>query len=568
MPSCSTTSASPASLAGYVGVDIFFVISGFLIISQIVEGLRIGNFSFAEFWSRRALRILPPYLLVLAVTTALATFVLIMPDEFTVFSREVRDAALMVVNHLFLSQQGYFDTASDTKILLNMWSLAVEEQFYLVAPLLLAALWWLPSWLGRPSWRPQLLLWASMGLFAATLACCIAFTESGKNYAFYLTALRAWEFVAGGAIGFFVPMASRLSPRVQSSLAAIGMAAVIGAAVLYQPHMLYPSWAAILPVFGAAAVILAGIVNPKLPAIRVLATPQMVWIGLVSYSWYLWHWPLLALWRVWHFGARSLTSDTLIALVALGLAAMTYHLLERPIRRWREQRRSRLGWQPACVGVALCITAAIGGFQAMRAYARQHQDEIAAYLSPSKVTATFCDLMTGTAESCVAAGKGRPVGLLIGDSQMLAARNVLAAHLEAKDIAPASMASLACGAFLRVKLVIGRYSAECNSGRENAITQLRRGLVDPTSAILFSQWHWYGDPLPARCNRCGRSGGRSTCSFPDRAARRDPNAEGTRRPSNTDYRITAAVYTTISQLCLPGRSSRAGSRQGMRDRAS
>src|SRR6186713_2906638 len=126
----------PGIEGGYVGVDVFFVISGFLIISQIVAGMHRGTFSFSEFWARRALRILPPYLLVLAVTAALARFVLVMPDEFRAFSREARDAALMIVNHLYLSQQGYFDTGSDSKVLLHLWSLAVEEQFYLVAPCL------------------------------------------------------------------------------------------------------------------------------------------------------------------------------------------------------------------------------------------------------------------------------------------------------------------------------------------------------------------------------------------------------------------------------------------------
>jgi peptidoglycan/LPS O-acetylase OafA/YrhL len=484
----------PGVSGGFVGVDVFFVISGFLIISQIVQSLGHGSFSFGEFWSRRALRILPPYLLVIAAITVLATYVLIMPDEFKDFSREVRDGALIVINHLFLSQQGYFDTASDSKILLNMWSLSVEEQFYFVAPCLLAVLWWLPAWLKRPGWRPRLLLWTSMAAFFASLVGCILFTIGGDNYSFYLSALRAWEFAAGGAVGYFLPLARRLPQWALGWVATAGLTAIIGAAVSFRPDMLYPSWAATVPAFGATAVILAGTVDPKLKVIRLLATPQMVWIGLVSYSWYLWHWPLLALWRIRHFGDRSLTSDALIAVVSLGLAATTYYCLERPIRHWRQQRKTRLGWRPVFAGIVICIAAAIAGFQTMRAYAHRHQDEIAALMSASPSTADFCDLMTGTAASCAAAAKGRPVGLIIGDSQMLAARNVLARHLEAKGIFPASMASLACGAFLETKLFVGRYSADCNSGRRNAISQLRRGVVVPAYAILFSQWYLYGDP--------------------------------------------------------------------------
>src|SRR4051812_35442303 len=119
----------PGVSGGYVGVDVFFVISGFLIISQIFGALERGSFSFGEFWARRVLRILPPYLLVLVFCMAVAPFVLVMPDEFRQFGREVNRAAAMVINHLFLMQQSYFDTVADTKILLHLWSLAVEEQF-------------------------------------------------------------------------------------------------------------------------------------------------------------------------------------------------------------------------------------------------------------------------------------------------------------------------------------------------------------------------------------------------------------------------------------------------------
>ena len=302
----------PGISGGYVGVDVFFVISGFLIISQIVAGLQRGTFSFGEFWARRALRILPPYLLVLAVTAALAPFVLVMPDEFRAFSREVRDAALMVVNHLYLSQQGYFDTSSDTKVLLHLWSLAVEEQFYLVAPCLTVLLWQLPVWLQRPALRSRLLLWAALLMFGGSLAGCILLTSGGRNYAFYLTVLRAWEFIAGGAIGFLVPLAARLPRRLHGWLAAAGLAAILVAAASFRSDTLYPSWRAMVPVFGATAVILAGLADPKTPVIRLLAAPPLVWIGLVSYAWYLWHWPLLALSRIHNFGERDLASDLLV----------------------------------------------------------------------------------------------------------------------------------------------------------------------------------------------------------------------------------------------------------------
>lgn len=174
----------PGVTGGFVGVDIFFVISGFLIINQIVAALQSGTFSFSEFWSRRALRILPPYLLVIASSAAAAAYVLVTPSEFEAFGKQALFSAVMVVNHLFLEQQGYFDAASNKKILLHLWSLAVEEQFYLFAPMILAALWWLR--LSRTT-----LAIVGAALATASLVGCINWTPTGssgidKNYAFFL----------------------------------------------------------------------------------------------------------------------------------------------------------------------------------------------------------------------------------------------------------------------------------------------------------------------------------------------------------------------------------------------
>ena len=484
----------PGTSGGYVGVDVFFVISGFLIISQIVAGLGRGTFSFSEFWARRALRILPPYLLVLAVTAALTPFVLVMPDEFRAFSREVRDAALMVVNHLYLSQQGYFDTGSDTKVLLHLWSLAVEEQFYLVVPCLTVLLWQLPVWLQRPELRSRLLFWAAVAMFGGSLAGCVLLTSGGRNYAFYLTVLRAWEFIAGGAIGFLVPFAGRLPRRLHGWLAAAGLAAIIVAAASFRSDTLYPSWRAVVPVFGAAAVIFAGIAEPKSPVIRLLAAPPMVWIGLVSYAWYLWHWPLLALSRIHNFGERDLASDLLVGLISLGLAAATHHLVERPIRRWYRMRTKRLGWRPVLAGMLMAIATAIGGFQAFQALARNDAGEIdPAFVPKSAKHSVFCDLIAQSAGDCLAMSAGRPLGLLIGDLLMLASRNVLAGHAEASGSLAVSVAAPGCVALFGVRIFTEdpEMASDCVRRKDNALPQLRAGAIKPEYAILYSRWPAY-----------------------------------------------------------------------------
>jgi peptidoglycan/LPS O-acetylase OafA/YrhL len=486
----------PGISGGYVGVDVFFVISGFLIISQIVDGLARGSFSFGGFWARRAMRILPPYLVVLAFSIAVAPFVLIMPEEFTAFAREARDAALMIVNHLFLAQQGYFDTAAETKVLLHLWSLSVEEQFYLVVPCLLFAAWWLPGRLKRPELRPKLLFWGAALIALASLAGCIAWTTAGdRNPAFYLTALRAWEFVAGGAAGFLVQFVLGWPKAARSLLGAAGLSAIIASAVLYTPETLYPSWRALLPVLGATAVIVSGLANSTGVAIRLLTAPPLVWIGLVSYSWYLWHWPLLAFSRIRNFGERDIATDLTMAVCSLGLAAATYLLIERPIRRWRQKVPRPLGWGVVLAGVAFAVASAVGGYQAAQAFARHNREAIVARFMPLALPQSeICDLAV-TPGGCPAMAKGRPTALLLGDSQMMFASNGLGNFIEGRGALTLLSASPGCAAFLATSLFLknGRPHTPCNQSRAKAIDDLTGGALKPRIAVLYSLWQRYGD---------------------------------------------------------------------------
>lgn len=482
----------PGVTGGYVGVDVFFVISGFLIISQIVEGLDRRTFSFGEFWSRRALRILPPYFLVMAAAIAAAPFVLAMPDEFQEFGKEVGHAAVMAVNHLFLIQQGYFDGASDTKMLLHFWSLAVEEQFYLVAPLLLAAIWWLRGRLDRP----ELLSWVAAGVFVASFTGSVLLTgaEGERNYAFYLSALRAWEFVAGGAIGFLLPAAVRWGTRANAWLAAAGLAAILASVFAYTVETPYPSWRATVPVFGAAAFILAGLANPNAPAVRLLATPPMVWIGLVSYSWYLWHWPLLALARVRDFGERDFARDLALCLVSLALAAATFYLLERPIRRWRQKRGRSLGWTPVFAGVACCAAVAVGGLLSFDAAHKRLEAAIGPEYLPKQAAQTeYCDLRWTAPADCVAMANGRPVGLLVGDSQAMSGRNRIAFLAGANGGMLASAASPGCMTIdgTTVFMPDTAMAAECARLAKTITPALASGMIKPAYAILYARWQIY-----------------------------------------------------------------------------
>jgi peptidoglycan/LPS O-acetylase OafA/YrhL len=323
----------PGLPGGFVGVDVFFVISGFLIIGQIRTGLERGHFTFGEFYARRALRILPPFLLVLLACLLIAPFILASPSEYEYFVLASVLAPIFCTNIYFSVKQGYFDIAADQKPLLHTWTLSVEEQFYLVTPILLFALFRLG---GQRFGRTALFI--GVALFLLSLGGALAYSTVGGTATFYLAHWRAWEFIAGGFAGAVGPGALRGLPRsLLETLATIGFAAIVLAVALIHAAEPYPSWRAVVPVVGATLVILAGRAQPGKGVARLLSTRPMVGIGLVSYSWYLWHWPVLSFLRLANFGEHAFLPDLAAGALSLVLAIGTYFYLEVPVRAWRQR---------------------------------------------------------------------------------------------------------------------------------------------------------------------------------------------------------------------------------------
>ena len=458
----------PGVSGGYVGVDIFFVISGFLIINQIAYSLGKGSFSFSDFWSRRAIRILPSYLLVIVVSIVAAFFVLVEPGEFESFGQEVMWSAGMVVNHLFLSQEGYFDTAAETKPLLHLWSLAVEEQFYVFAPLILVGVWSL----GRSK---QAALWlVGIGLFAASLAGCILLTEGEKNYAFYVMALRAWQFIAGGAVALFIAWFSR--HRFLTELMGLaGLAAIVASIVLFTHDTVFPGYAAMLPTFGACAVILAGCADQRIIVARLLALKPMVWVGLVSYAFYLWHWPLLVFGRMYMFESPTLAANIGFSLVAFVLASYTYLFIERPLKMWRRSAGFNWhGWKPAMVGFGAIAQVAILGLL------------LTAAVAPTMALSWPFEPWQAQRQS--PPGK-RHLGIIVGDSH---ARTATAGIDDAlKGIGAAILPVTSSGCAPLIETTIFRKSgAKVDCGpREAELRRARQRGAD--FAVLIARWNIY-----------------------------------------------------------------------------
>lgn len=301
---------------GFVGVDVFFVISGFLMAGIVERGVRNGNFSLLRFYVARAARIWPALIVVCAVLLGIAWFLLV-DSEYSQLGKHVRDSLLFISNLRYAGEDGYFDTASHGKWLLHTWSLSVEWQFYLVFPVLYGLLYRL---LGARS-----LPWALGGLALASLAVAEWMAGSGREVdAFFTLQARAWEMLAGSLI-FLVAQRSRLIPSLAYLCHFAGFLLIIVAVLVIDHASHWPGLPSLLPVLGAALIILAGVDSP------LVSGRVWQWLGDKSYSIYLWHWPVMVL---LHYFTKAgevwwVASGILLSLL---LGGLSHRLIEQPAR--------------------------------------------------------------------------------------------------------------------------------------------------------------------------------------------------------------------------------------------
>lgn len=329
---------------GFIGVDIFFVISGFLISTIIFGSLERNDFSFVEFYSRRIMRIFPALLLVLIASLAFGWDALL-ADEYKQLGKHIAGGAGFVSNFLFWNEAGYFDNAAETKPLLHLWSLGVEEQFYIFWPLLLWGVW---------KKRLNLLIIAIV-VGASSFFLNVYTVRSNAAAAFYSPQTRFWELMVGSVLAYMtlhkqsiLPAALKLildkflckilmrknietnCNTLRNVQSLIGAGLIVIGVLLITKVWLFPGWWAILPTLGAALIISAGAhawLNHTVLSNRVL-----VWFGLISFPLYLWHWPLLSFARI--ANSETPTPELRIALVLISivLAWLTYRFIEKPIR--------------------------------------------------------------------------------------------------------------------------------------------------------------------------------------------------------------------------------------------
>lgn len=305
---------------GYVGVDVFLVVSGFLITSLILADLEHGRFSVIEFYERRIRRLFPALFTVLAAC-AVAASILLLPEELRRFGGSLLATALFSSNVFFWLETGYFTTAAEQKPLLHTWSLGVEEQFYLLVPLMLM--------LGMRLEPRRLAVW-TLALLLVSLVAGVWMVRQWPSAAFYLTPFRFWELALGVLLALPL-MPAVPDTRIRNAAAWLGLGLIALSVFALSWRSTFPGWNALVPCAGAALVVWSG-TGADTPVKRLLSLRPIVFLGLISYSLYLWHWPLLTFARYYTVRELSVTERVALLSVAIMLAVLSWRFIEQPFR--------------------------------------------------------------------------------------------------------------------------------------------------------------------------------------------------------------------------------------------
>ncbi|MEB0077434.1 acyltransferase family protein [Pseudomonas sp. CCI3.2] len=463
---------------GFVGVDVFFVISGFLITSIICREIEAGRFSFYEFWSRRARRIIPALSLVMGATL-LVGWLLLPPNDYAQLGRTVRYQAMFASNILFMRQDGYFDAASAFKPLLHTWSLAVEEQYYIFFPLLMVLL---TRYLRR--WR-----WALFALLVGSFLLNVWTVNRQPDAAFFLLPMRAWELLCGAMLAVLPVSQRSLRPWVYQAVSAAGLAAVMLAVSWLDKNTLFPGWAALLPVVGATAMIWANGQSPTWVG-RLLSMPALVGIGLISYSLYLWHWPIFVYANAASVDGLQFNEACLWVLLSFVLAYLSWRFVELPFR----QKRLVAGRGSVVVtaAISMLVLAMVGqtirwkdgvperlSAQAMRYAQARHwtQGQMACLMRTESPDLNTVCRFGGAADT-------PPLQLVWGDSHAAALTPALRADAERYGM-PVWLASLAgCPPIIGANV-----RQQCEDFNQQTLALVRREKVH--DVVLAGRWSLY-----------------------------------------------------------------------------
>jgi peptidoglycan/LPS O-acetylase OafA/YrhL len=491
--------AFPGNLTGgFIGVDVFFVVSGYLISSIIIASLSRGRFSFIEFYTRRIRRILPALVVVLLATYTVGWFVLL-PDEYSRLGKHVAGAAFFVPNILLWRESGYFDTAAELKPLLHLWSLGIEEQFYLFWPTLLYLTW-------RRKWNLPFVI----SLLLAWSFTANALLISVKPVAtFYMPFTRLWELSTGALIAWH-DLRNR-ETRVAASAAAnnmreqlminarsvAGLVLVFAPAVMFDRTTVFPGYWALLPVVGTALLIPKSQCASWINA-NVLSLPIIVWVGLISYPLYLWHWPLLSLARIVDSQTPRLAIRGLASIGSLVLAWLTFTCIELPLKKWNNRTFTLACLPPLLlvIGAAGFATYREGGIPSRfsTSYDEYRETPLPNIEECQKRYPFARDSQCGL--SSVAAP---PSVMILGDSHARSLFLGLSEYFARRGKAVVEFGMGGCPPFIGVERQIGDRILDCDHVTQNALAFLERTPAIDT-VILIGNFSAYTGSLQDTSN--------------------------------------------------------------------
>lgn len=474
---------------GFIGVDIFFVLSGYLITSILLHALATGRFSYADFYARRVRRIFPALCLVLLACLAFGALYTY-PGDLRQLGKHVAAGAAFVSNVVLWKEADYFDAASEAKPLLHLWSLGVEEQFYLLWPIVVVLC---HRWRGRA-------LAVVVGGLLVSFALNIAFVVDKPSATFFLPTSRFWELMVGASLAYLERMPSR-GPLARAkehrcgadAMAVLGLLLIVAALLLIDKADRFPGWWALLPTLGTFLLLAAG---PRAWINRhLLALPILRFYGLISYPLYLWHWPLLSFPGLLGI-PLAIEVRTAILIASVVLAALTYELVEKPIRLGSGGRRVPLALCVALAAIGLSGWALRASDGLLAAYPAQMRDLAAAEFrfdyADYRVDRCMLRLDVGPqgfGDDCVdRRDTRRPLLFLWGDSHAASLYPGLSKHVAAgAGHRLAQYTAARCPPLITAPHSSGRHCAQVNSLVLDRIAAER-----PETVVLAAHWALYG----------------------------------------------------------------------------
>jgi peptidoglycan/LPS O-acetylase OafA/YrhL len=465
---------------GFIGVDVFFVISGFLITRTILDAHEHGRYSILAFYDHRARRILPALVPPLVVTTIAAAF-LMLPTDFSAYGQSLAATALFSSNIWFWHSAGYFDTTSATNPLLHTWSLGVEEQFYIFFPLLMTLLF-------RAAMRWRVAVIGGIAIVSFVLSC--AMLERAPEFTFYQLPTRAWELMVGSLISFRgLPQPK---PIVAQLCSLAGLVAIMASALTLTETSPFPGAAALPAVIGAAFIIYAGLGGAPTAVGRLLSTPPFRFIGLISYSLYLWHWPLL----VFYSYVTGRSPDGAIAAgilaAAVAIAAVSYKFVEQP---WRRRSPHIAVAVAPIAGLAAMMAVCAIGLACYRGHGfpQRLSPEVRRIAAVAESRPSFACQVKGPGDVdkdrlCRIGDKSvEPHWLLWGDSHGWALKDAFSIWLEKRHASAWVINSPGCAAISGYSRV--GYPTDCNAVGEAALKfLLANGVSDVIDVSAWTNW--------------------------------------------------------------------------------